>query len=254
MKPLTNAIEALAANASRHATVYAAARANYPALAPYATIPEVVLALADRSRLTADERDLILIAIVLEHQRTRHALWQSILLKAFAPMLVYLRKRQGRGDDADLDQLVLLSFLEAARSIRTESHIARCLRLVTEAKVYEDRRKARRHEGGEVFADEAHYPSPFGASTHTKIAANEILAILEAEGGPELRDLMFATCALDETVADYVARVHARKPHADRAAITDRLRRKRANALQKLNARVERKELARGLASIASTA
>jgi hypothetical protein len=59
------------------------------------------------------------------------------------------------------------------------------------------------------------------------------------------------TCALDETVAEYVARVHARKARADRVAIADRLRRLRINALQKLNARVQRKEQTRGVASTA---
>jgi hypothetical protein len=251
MKTLTNAIESLASNLSRHAAAYAAARPNHPALAPYETIADVLAALVDRTRLTADERDPILIAVVLEHQRTRHALWQSLLLKAFAPMLLYLRKKQGRHDDADLDQAVLLSFLEAARSIRTESHVARCLRIVTEAKVYEDERKARRHAGGEVFDDEVQYPSAYGASAHVKVAANEILEMLEAEGGAELRDLMFSTCALEATVTDYVARAHAREPPAARVAIADRLRRLRLNALQKLNARVQRKEQTRGVASAA---
>ena len=78
-----------------------------------------------------------------------------------------------------------------------------------------------------------------------------MLDILEAEGGPELRDVMFATCALDETIAEYVARVHARKPPVARAAIADRLRRQRSNVFQKLNARVERKEQTRGVASTA---
>ncbi len=78
MKTITNAIEALASNVSRHAAVYAAARPNHPALAPYESIAEVLAALVDRSRLTADERDPILIAVVTEHQRTRHALWQSL--------------------------------------------------------------------------------------------------------------------------------------------------------------------------------
>ncbi len=62
---------------------------------------------------------------------------------------------------------------------------------------------------------------------------------------------MFATCALDETVAEYVACVHARKPPAARTAIADRLRRQRINVLQKLDARVERKKQARGVASVA---
>ena len=212
------AAKAIATNVSRHAAVYAAARPNHPALAPYETIADVLAALVDRSRLTADERDPILIAVVIEHQRTRHALWQSILLKAFAPMLLHLRKRQGRADDADLDQAVLLSFLEAARSIRAESHVARCLRIVTEAKVYEDERKARRHAGGEVFDDEVQYPSAYGASTDAKVAASG---------------------------------VHAREAPAARVAIADRLRRLRINALQKLSARVQRKEQTRGVASVA---
>jgi hypothetical protein len=251
MKTLTNAIEAIARNVSNHAAVYAAARPNHPALTPYATIADLLAVLVDRSCLTADERDPILIAVVVEHQRTRHVLWQALLLKAFAPMLLHLRKRQGRAEDADLDQAVLLSFLEAARSIRTESHVARCLRIVTEAKVYEDERKARRHAGGEVLDEEADYPSVFGPSTHTMVAAKEVLDMIEAIGGAELREVMFATCALDETVAEYVARVHARKPYAARAAIADSLRRQRINVLQKLNARIERKEQARGVASTA---
>jgi hypothetical protein len=72
-------------------------------------------------------------------------------------------------------------------------------------KVFESERKERRHAGAKEFDDEAQYPSVFGASSHTKVAANEVLDIIEAEGGPELRDVMFATCALDETVAEYVA-------------------------------------------------
>jgi hypothetical protein len=251
MNTLSKTIESISSNLSRHATVYAAVRPTHPALASYETIADVLAALGQSSRLSADERDPILIAVATEHQRTRHALWQAILIKAFAPMLLFLRKRQGRPDDIDLDQTVLLSFLEAARSIRTESHVARCLRIVTEAKVFEIERKERRHAGAEVFDDEVQYPSVFGASAHTKVAAKEVLDILEAEGGTELRDVMFATCALDETVAEYVARVHARKPPAARAAIADRLRRQRINVLQKLNARVERKEQTRGVASTA---
>jgi hypothetical protein len=248
MKILANRIESLVSNLSRHAAVYAAARPSHPALASYETVADLLAALDKSSRLSADERDPILIAVATEHQRTRHALWQAILLKAFAPMLLFLRKRLGKTDDIDLDQAVLLAFLDAARSIRTESHVARCLRIVTEAKVFESERKARRHAGAEVFDDEAQYPSVFEASTHTKVAAKEVLDILEAEGGPELRDVMFATCALDESVAEYVARVHARTPPAARAAIADRLRRQRINVLQKLNARIERKEQTRGVA------
>ena len=48
MKPLantlTNAIEAVARNVSRHPAVYAAARPNHPALAPYETIADVLAA------------------------------------------------------------------------------------------------------------------------------------------------------------------------------------------------------------------
>src|SRR5580704_7002914 len=251
MNTLSKTIEAVASNLSRHAAIYAAARPNHPALASYETIADVLAALGQSSRLSVDERDLILIAVVTEHQRTRHALWQAILINAFAPMLLFLRKRQGRPDEIDLDQAVLLAFLEAARSIRTESHVARCLRIVTEAKVFETERKERRHAGADVFDDEVQYPSVFGASTHTKVAAKEVLDLIEAEGGPELRDVMFATCALDDTVAEYVARVHARKTPAARAAIADRLRRQRVNVLQKLNARVQRKEETRGVASTA---
>ena len=251
MNTLSKTLESIVSTVSRHAAVYAAARPNHPALASYETIADVLAALGKSSPLSADERDPILIAVATLHQSTRHALWQAILLGAFAPMLLSLRKRQGRHDDVDLDQSVLLAFLEASRSIRTESHVARCLRIVTEAKVFETERKERRHAGAEVFDDEVQYPSVFGPSSHTKVAAKEVLDLLEAEGGPELRDVMFATCALDETVAEYVARVHARKPPAARAAIADRLRRQRINVLQKLGARVERKEQARGVASTA---
>ena len=155
-------------------------------------------------------------------------------------MLLFLRRRQG-GPTTPISTRSSSSRSSRRRVIRTESHVARCLRIVTEAKVFEIERKARRHAGGEVFDDEVQYPSVFGASTHTKVAASEVLDIIEAEGGPELREVMFATCALDDTVAECVARVHARKTPAARAAIADRLRRQRINVLQKLNARVQRK-------------
>ena len=83
------------------------------------------------------------------------------------------------------------------------------------------------------------------------MAADEILDVLESLGGPEMRDLIVATCAHDETVEEFVARTYPCARHAQRVAEVQRLRRAQANVLSKLGARVTRREQERGVASAA---
>ena len=94
MKRLSNTIESIVTNVSRHAAVYAAARANHPALASYETIADVLAALGKSSRLSADERDPILVALATEH----------------------LRKRQGRPDGVEYVTRVHARKTPAARA------------------------------------------------------------------------------------------------------------------------------------------
>ena len=107
---------------------YASARAfdegaaHHTALAVHRTPLDILAAVAATSPLTVEERDAILVALLNELHRTRHPIWQSILVLAFEPLLVRLRARLGkpkavcfgRSMGADLDQRVLLAPASAA--------------------------------------------------------------------------------------------------------------------------------------------
>jgi len=248
---MSKTIQSVTANLSRFERVYAEARPRHRALAPYETIAAVLAALGRSSSATIEVRDAIAGALVTELQRSGGTLWSAMLLGAFIPMLSVLRGRLGPPRNEDLDQGVLLAFLEAARCIRSESYVIRNLRLVTEAKVYAERRAERRHAEAQEFDDDTYTRDRTAAESYAKVAADEVLDFIESRGGAELRDLVVATCAHDETVQEFVARRYPRATHAERASQCQRLRRAQANVLYKLGQRVTRRELERGVVSAA---
>src|SRR5579883_3051333 len=113
---LSLVLDSVAHEVQRHAAAFSEGRERHPALAPYESAAQLLAALSRTSRLDDDARDALLVCVVTEAQRGRSPLWQSILLAAFAPLLRRLRARLRRPKDEDLDQLVLVSFLDLVRS------------------------------------------------------------------------------------------------------------------------------------------
>jgi hypothetical protein len=190
----------------------------------------VLSALASTSALSRPERDAVVSALVDERQRTNHPIWQTILLLAFEPMLVRLRTRVGRIRSDDLDQRVLVAFLGALTVVRPGPFLVLVLRRATERLLFPSLKVARREDEHAPFEEETHPPDLFAVDTSTRAA--EVIRILEAAGGAELREAMLATRGTDETLRDYVARTHPNATLAERATAYERLWRAR-NAVER---------------------
>jgi len=219
----------LASPSSLRALVEVGARR--PALVAYASPQAVLEALRADSSRTVEERDAILVALLEELRTTKGAVWQALLVLAFEPMLVRIRTRLGkpvavrfgRSQADDLDQRVLLAFADAAGTLRIKSHAARALRLAVKRSVFEDEKREREAFQPDEFDEDAHEGDPFEVTTREKAAANEVVGILDAEGGAELRDMILATRAHGEALRAYVARTQPDRSETQRRTIERRL-------------------------------
>jgi hypothetical protein len=102
-----------------HTCEFARGAQRHPALA-YPAPADLLFALAARSRLTSDQRNAITQALVAEVQRSPHPLWSSLLLVAFEPAMKRIRKQVRRVVE-DASELVMLAFLEAAKTVKPSS-------------------------------------------------------------------------------------------------------------------------------------
>jgi len=157
-------------------------------------------------------------------------------------MLVRLRPALGDRRSEDLDACVLLAFIEAARGLSFRTYVARNLWLLTRSRLFAERRRERRAPDLCVFDEETHTCDPFGAQAHERAAAAEVVRIIEAEGGEELREVLLATCGDDSSVSEYVERAYATHDDRVRARVAKRLRRARLDVFARLRALAERGE------------
>jgi hypothetical protein len=239
---LSTTIEQLKKTLPRAGAAYAEGRSRHPALAPYES-PTAALAAIDRgSSLRVVERDAILLAILDELQKSSASIWQSFLVVAFAPMLVRFRASLRRPDCDNLDQCVLIAFLDTARSFPHRSYIQRNLRLGTGARLRVERRREYRSTDLEIFDDEMHAPRTFGADAHMKSAVAEVVEIVEATGGEELCDAIIARHGVAGSMKDYVASEHPGLSPLEQGRLCDRLYRAEAKALRRVRARVKQHE------------
>ena len=137
MNLISTAVAALSPSLAtpRALAEYARAQATHPALAPCSTPSAVLSALAESSALPLEQKDAIVLALITEHQRSRHHLWQALLLTAYAPMLYGVAKRTFRVSREDAAQGALLAFLEAIAKVRVTpapAILSRALRYATE--------------------------------------------------------------------------------------------------------------------------
>jgi hypothetical protein len=227
---------------SRAQRVYAEARPRHRALASFETVGAIVEATSRGSSLFAADRDAVFAALVVELQQSRESLWQSLLLVAFTPMLMRLRLSVRDPGNEDLDQSVVLAFLESVRSPVCRSYVARNLRLLTQSRLYAERR--REHRGPELveFDENTHPCDPFNVEAEQRAAAAEVTRIIEAEGGEELRELLLTTYGDDDSVKAHVDRAYAGCDERTRARARKRLCRARLAVFAKLRARTERCE------------
>jgi hypothetical protein len=236
---------------------YAEARARYRALVPYETVGAALATIDRGSPASIAERDAVLAALVTELQLSPCPLWESLLLVSFTPMLLRLRSRVGRRSSEDLDQSVLLAFLETARTLRFRSYVARNLYLLTQERIFTERNRERRAPESLVFEEETYAADPFrgesasslyGARStpdaHQRAAVDEVAGLVEAEGGVALRELLLATYDGRQSVKEYVDRMYPDRDKIGRARVGKHLLRARTRVFAKLCARAERRERA----------
>jgi hypothetical protein len=236
---LATTLEELKKNSlhSRHAArSLEKTRATYPALAAYATPEALVAALDLGSSLSPDERASLAGTLVALSQRDPDPVWSSLVLLAFAPLLRRLRARFGPRSDEDLDQEILASFLEAARTALAGPHLALALRWRTEKLVYRFVRGERRAATVEPFDEETHPADVFERGAAEKAACAEVVRVIESLGAGDLVDVLLTTNAGDERLKEYAARVYTGRTKKGLAAEYDRLCRARLRLLRDLRA------------------
>jgi hypothetical protein len=242
---LSNSIEHMKRAARRHTARFAEGRAAHAALAPFTDAEAVEEALGPNSKLSDDDRGIILAAMVIEHQRTGMPLWAGLLAGAFQGALVRLRTRLGSEPDADHDQRVICAFVEAISSpfVAASGRFANVSIIRTTQKVVfgeaQAELDARDTNIFERFEDETFVPAPalpIEAPVEDALAA-EMRRAFAAVGDPEeVGDMLHATYVVGESLADWVERSHPELDAPARTALYERLRRKRLEAVHRLRA------------------
>ncbi len=126
-------IDALRLTLTACPTEYARGRAAESALEAFASPRDVLASLVPTSGETHAARDAITLALITEHQRARHPLWQSLLLVAYEPMFAGVKKRLR--DKRDADARILAAFLEAIAKVSIAPSPRRTSRSISGARL-----------------------------------------------------------------------------------------------------------------------
>jgi hypothetical protein len=237
---LPRTLDAIKKETLRNRKLLRDASARIPVLARYES-PETLLAALDlASPIVREERDALLEAITSEAQLSPRTFWSSLLLVAFAPMLLRLRARLGRAPDEDFDQTVLVAFVGAVKSVRPGHYTAIALRWATEKAVFAARRAEQRIPVCREFEEERYAPDVFGTVAEQRAAAAEVVRAVEAELGDEMLEALLTRRAGNDSLRAHVTRTHAGKSASARDAEYERLLRARVIVLRELRARFER--------------
>ncbi len=113
-----------------HVEAFERGRLEQPVLQSFFDSPSVLEDLANRA-VPYPTRDAITRSLIAQRQRSHHILWASLLIAAYAPMLARLRWRISTSSvsSADLDQFLLVSFLEAVEDFDITSNKPVAVRL-----------------------------------------------------------------------------------------------------------------------------
>ncbi len=249
MSTLAPLLTTLSKSVVRHAAHYREALPRLPALAPYPEVSALAATLAPGSKFDDESRAGIVLALVDEQARAPAPLWSSLLglgIHADAPPAS--ARASVAPKDTDLDQEVLLAFLEAAvrvpsidgavarchsappphdRAARLRSHAQRRPR----ARDRRVRRRPRRH------ADARRHRRRGGAAIASTRRSDAL------EGSQRERGFIVSTCLEEVPLGTYASRKksYPTLSRVKQAAMAETLRRQRSNALAAMARRGRKK-------------
>jgi hypothetical protein len=202
-----------------------------------------LLSVVDRgARVAPEARDAVFLAVIDEVRRDQDSLWPSVLLVAFAPLLIRHRARMRRPRCEDLDQRVIVAFLDAARDVRDAKFVPRQIELGLRRRLFAEGGREHRGRDALPFDEETYAVDLFGKDEDRKVLAAETLRALEVRCGEALCDVLLERCATGESFRAYVDRKHSALPPRERARLCARMSRAEDAALRTLRRRAERVE------------
>ena len=233
-------IRTIRSTLASHATEYARGRAAHRALASCAHPVDVLRALAHRSPLPYEDRDAITLALITEHQRAAHPLWQSILLVTYEPMLASISRLLP--DKRDAESRLVLALLEEISKVslaHPPSQLARHLRHRVTRSAFGSTAEARVEPDLVPLDERRDEPSPEDPEAallradEARRLARELDALFGAEAPLVLDVLIHARTGREPLVA----LIAARRPELtskQRARLYEELQRLRRRALAHL--------------------
>ncbi|MGE0322277.1 MAG: hypothetical protein AB7S68_08235 [Polyangiaceae bacterium] len=141
--------------------VFEGGRTRHPTLAKYTDAAAVLETLKDDRKHTYPQREALSQALLAEYRKTREHLWANLLMVGYYPALSHLRHRLicDSVDEAELDQLVVVSFFEALRSLKDHEcrdRVAMRLSQTTRRRVFAELRAEREQAHAHRDLDAAH--------------------------------------------------------------------------------------------------
>ena len=219
--------------------IFEAGRLRQPALRAHPDVASVLATLDDAAKPTYPAREALTHALVVEHRTSGSALWASMLLVAFCPMLTRLRGRLVSNTVAgyELDQLVVTAFLAALAELPERmDRLAMRLRQRTQRRVFAFLRKEREQHRLDTNVEKAVNPDMLTPRRSSDKLYDLTLLLRHADEvgiSPGGLEIVEATVLRRELLRTYVARLEP-EDEAARERLYQRLKRQRSRALRKL--------------------
>lgn len=229
------------------------ARNRNPALTHYNTPFSVLTVLSDTLDNSYAQKEEITRALIREQQSNPHRFWSSLLITAYLPMLIRLRKRI-RGSifpSDDLDQVVIYSFLEVIRQFplsKWRNH--NCVRLShqTRRRVFHELRRESNYQNllderspdelNKQELEERHLLECCNSSRRQIQDSDQLEDLLIQKVGDAVEadrlDIIVATKIYRENLRDYVKRCHRSLSTSTGEQNYQRLKRQRTRTLARL--------------------
>jgi hypothetical protein len=224
---------------ARYRRQYAEAQQRNDCLSRYQATVDVLQVLSSERVAQAAERDSLTRALVEEHRRRKSALWSTMLVAAYYPMLSCLRHRivTDYYTRDELDQLVLCAFLETLDTVSLEGSAVRValrLRRDTARALFwtmdHERSKESLSNDFEELASSVGSSSSIEQERATQLVFGDLYRCVGGELTDEVLGTILATVLGGEATRSYARHIGSGDP-GEVERFYERLKRQRSRAL-----------------------